>query len=182
MNAIFITLFILGGLILLFVSPDKFLPSMLSAGEKAGAVCLSLIASYSVWLGFMQVITDCRLTDKLSRALKPLTKKLFRTDEGETLSALATNISANVLGLGGIATPYGIRAASLLEGRKQEKRAHAILMVLASTSLQLIPTTAVSLLSMHGSANPYSVILPTLLSSAVCTLTGLTLVMLIYRK
>lgn len=92
------------------------------------------------------------------------------------------NVSANLLGLGGIATPYGMEAAKLLERGKSPAYSHAMLFVLAATSLQILPNTAISLLSMYGSSNPYSVILPTLLTSAFSTALGIILVKLLVKK
>jgi len=181
-NAVFIFFFIIGGSALLLLSPSQFLPAMLSAGEKAGAVCVTLLSSYAIWCGFMQVMTDCKITDKLARALKTPIKKLFRTEDKETCSALAMNISANILGLGGIATPYGIRAAELLSSKKDGERGQATLFVLSSSSLQLLPTTALSLMSAGGSENPSSIIAPTAIAALICTATGLALLSLFYRK
>ncbi len=162
--------------------PDAFLPALLAAGEKAGTLCVTLLASYSVWLGFMQVMTDCSLTDKFSRLLTPLSKKLFATEDKAALEAITMNLAANILGLGGVATPYGVKAASLLEKQPRARYAHAMLFVVAATSLQLIPTTALSLLTLYGSQNPAFIVLPSLAASALSTLLGVILVKLLVKK
>lgn len=181
MNIIFIVVFILSGVAVAILSPESFFPILLGAGEKASALCLSLLASYCIWLGFMQVLADCSLADKISRGLKPLSKKLFKVDD-ETLTVVAMNLSANILGLSGIATPYGIKAAQLLEGKENSRYAHAMLFVLSATSLQILPTTVLSLLILYGSENAYSIILPTLLATALSTGIGALSVKLLVRK
>lgn len=182
MNIIFIVIFILSGVAIVILSPESFFPILLGAGEKASALCLALLASYCIWLGFMQVLADCSLTDKISKGLKPLSKKLFKVDDDETLTVITMNLSANILGLSGIATPYGIKAAQLLEGKENSRYAHAMLFVLSATSLQILPTTVISLLILYGSENAYSIILPSLLTTALSTVIGALLVKLVIRK
>ena len=115
MNILFVTVFILSSIILLFISPDTFLSALLDGSSKSATLCLSLLATYSVWLGLMQVWEDSGVSRAVSRLLKPVAKKLFKTDDEETLNALAMNASVNLLGISGAATPYGIRAAQLLD-------------------------------------------------------------------
>lgn len=154
---------------------------MLGAAQKAATLSIALLASYCVWMGFMQVLTDCRLTQKLSKGLKPLCKRLFKTEDKEAAESLSMNLSSNLLGLSGVATPYGMRAAELLEKGKNSAYSHAMLFVIAATSVQLLPNTVISLLTLYGSADPYSIILPTFLASVISTAAGVALVKLLVR-
>ena len=79
-------------------------------------------------------------------------------------------MAANMLGLGNAATPAGIRAAQLLEGQGRAGiNALAMLMVLNSSSLQLIPTTVITLRAAAGAAQPADIWPATLVSSGVAT-------------
>lgn len=182
MNLLFLLLFLLGGCAMAFLSPENFLPTLLKAGERAGALCVSLVASYGVWMGLMQVMTDCRLSDKLSRGLKPLTQRLFLMRDEKAVQALTMNLSANLLGLSGLATPYGIRAVEESEGKQNGAFTQSMLFVISATSLQVLPTTAISLLTLHGAKDPYAIFLPTLLSTALSTAVGIALVFLLCRR
>ncbi|HCE34149.1 MAG TPA: nucleoside recognition protein, partial [Clostridiales bacterium] len=51
-----------------------------------------------------------------------------------------------------------------------------------ATSIQLIPATVMSLLASNGATNPSSIILPTLISTAVSTVAGIILVKVLYKK
>ena len=167
---------------MIIFSPEEFFPAMLSAGEKAATLCVTLLSSYCIWMGFMQVLTDCALTDKISKKLTPLAKKLFKVNDKTTLEAITMNLSANILGLSGIATPYGIQAASLMEGKQNAYYSQAMLFVISATSLQVLPTTVISLLSSYGSANPYDIILPSFITTAFSTVLGVLLTKLLVRK
>lgn len=181
MNLIFTLIFLLSLVIFSFFSPGKALSAMTDGGQKALSLSMSLIVIYSIWSGILQVAEDSGIVKKISIRLKPLIKKLFSDPSDDETEDLAVNISANILGMGGIATPAGISATTKMCGRKNFDGA-ATLFVLASTSIQLLPTTVISLRQAFSSANPSLVFLPSLLSSAVCTAIGLSLCFLLKKR
>ena len=83
MNGIFAAVFLISAVMFLICDPEGFLPALLSGGEKAAALSLSLLAVYCVWLGFFKVLEKSGLAGKLSRGVFPLAKRLFRTDDKE---------------------------------------------------------------------------------------------------
>lgn len=176
MNAAFALVFTLASAVFLIFRPDGFLPALLSGAEKAAVLSLSLLASYCVWLGFFEVLERSGLSDALSKRLRPLTRRLFRSDSEEALSAATGNLTANLLGLPGAPTPLGIRAtqAFLREGNGY---AAELLFVLNATSLQLFPTTVIALRLSAGSASPADIFLPTLLATLVSSAAGLLLML-----
>lgn len=175
MNAIFTVIFFICTLLLLCLSPEQFLAALLDGAGKGATVCVSLVATYSVWLGLMRVWEDSGLAHALSRFTKPLAKRLFCTEDEETLQAVSMNLSVNLLGISGAATPYGIRAAKLFDRSPNAEYSSAMLFVLNATSLQLIPTSIIGVRVAMGSANPNFVIIPTLLASLLTTLLGIAL-------
>lgn len=179
MNAIFCLLFLLSSLLLLFTSPTDFLPALLAGGEKAITLLFVLLSSYTVWMGFFQLVEDTGLAKKISRLFSPLLNVLFQTREKETLSVISSNLSANLLGLAA-ATPLGISASRLLYAKGQ-KNDLIMLFVLNATSLQLLPTTVFSLRIANSSLHPYSIFLPTLLTTLFSTLLGILCVKVFFR-
>ena len=115
MNAIFTVLFLVCTLLLLCTSPDLFLGALLDGAGKGASICVSLIATYSVWLGLMKVWEDSGLASSIARFTKPLARKLFKTNNEEALEAISMNLSVNLLGISGAATPYGVKTAQLLD-------------------------------------------------------------------
>ncbi len=182
MNAVFAVIFILSAALLLLFDPSGFLPALLDGASRSATLCLALLSSYAAWLGLMRLWEKSGVTRGISRLLKPLSKKLFRTQDEETLSAIGMNLSANLLGIGGAATPYGIRAAELLEQRNPHARyASSMLFVVNATSLQLIPTSVVAMRVAAGSVSAADIILPTMLATAFSTLLGVLLTRLFIR-
>ncbi len=169
MNAIFTVVFLSSAVILLFVEPNGFLSALLDGSSKSATVCVSLLATYAVWLGLMQVWEDSGVSRGVSRLLKPLAKKLFKTNDSDTLNAISMNLSVNVLGISGAATPYGIKACQLLDKSEHAEYASSMFFVLNATSIQLLPTSIIGVRVSMSSASPYDVVLPIILTSIFST-------------
>ena len=175
MNAIFTVVFLSSAGILLIVEPNGFLSALLEGSAKSATVCVSLLATYAVWLGLMQVWEDSGVSRAVSRLLKPLAKKLFKTNDEETLNAISMNLSVNVLGISGAGTPYGIKACKLLDKSKHAEYSSAMFFVLNATSIQLLPTSIIGVRVAMYSSSPYDVVFPILITSLFSTLLALIL-------
>lgn len=181
MNVIFTAVFLLSALLFLIFDGEAFLPTLLSGGQKAATLSLSLLAGYCVWLGFFQVLEESGLAKKLAKGVTPLCKKFFRTQDEEVISLVAGNLSANVLGLPGAPTPLGIRATERFMA-KGNRYGASMLFVLNATSLQLLPTTVIALRAAEHSAAPSDILLPTLICTLFSTLLGGLCVRLLIKK
>ncbi len=186
MNKIWFWLSVTSICVLTYVNPEIVLPSMLEASENTIKLCVSLCAIYAVWLGILQVMEDSGLNKKLSKFLSPVSKKLFGNVDDKTNELLCMNISCNILGMGGAATPLGIKAMQRLDdGSGTANRAMIMLIVFASTSLQILPTTVIGLRITAGSATPSDIIIPTIIAAVATTFCGLFLAMFcdkVYKK
>ena len=171
MNAIFTVIFLLSAVILCFTAPTQFLPALLGGGQRALTTALTLFCVYAVWMGLSAVAEDCRLTQKGAKLLSPLCGKLFKTKDENALKDISMNLSCNLLGIGGAATPYGVKA---VEGLEKEGNFYAqnLLFIINATSIQLIPTTVIALRASAGSINAADIALPSLLATIVSTAVG----------
>lgn len=175
MNILFAFLFCVCGVAILFHSPHLFFATLLDGASKAATTCLALLSSYAVWMGLIQVWEDCGIAGKVAKLVKPVARKLLKTEDEEALTAVSMNLSVNLLGISGAATPYGIQAANLLDKTENAEYASAMFFVLNATSLQLFPASIVAVRTSFGSANPTDIILPTLLTTLFSTLLGVVL-------
>ena len=165
--------------VLIFVDPGATLDAMIGASTSALELCIELCAVYAVWLGLLEIVDVSGLGQKLARFLRPLIKKLFRVDNEEIQKMIALNMSANMLGLGNAATPMGIKAMQALDdGSGKANFSMIMLIVVNATSIQLLPSTVISLRSNAGSADAADIILPTLLSTIVTTGLGIAFVLI----
>ena len=179
MNKIWLFMMLISLGVLLFVNPAATLDEMIGASAGALELCIELCAVYAVWLGLLEIVDASGLGQKLARLLRPVIKKLFRVDNQEIQKMIALNMSANMLGLGNAATPMGIKAMRAMDdGSGKANFSMIMLIVINATSIQLLPSTVISLRSNAGSTNAADIILPTLLSTIVTVTVGITLVLI----
>jgi spore maturation protein A len=179
MNVIFWVVCLLSACIFMIQNPQIFLSSLLDGTSKSAVLCFSLISTYAVWLGLMRVWQDSGLATAVSARLYPLTKRLLKTNDRETLDCLSMNLAVNMLGISGAATPYGIRGARLLDKTEHAEHSSAVFFILNATSLQVIPTSVIGVRTALQSTAPADIVLPTLITSAFSTILGLLLVCLL---
>lgn len=151
--------------------------ALLDCGSAAVALALTLAGAYCLWCGVLEVMERAGLNARLARALRPLLRRLFPglPAGGQAESAIATNFAANLLGMGNAATPAGLQAMEAL--RRCASAAEplptdnmCLFLILNSSSLQLAPTTLISLRAAAGSQAPADIFLPCLLASLGSTL------------
>ncbi len=169
MNVIFTVIFLASLVVMAFVAPSELLSSLLGGAERSAKTALTLFCIYAVWMGISRVAETSGLSKKAAKALAPLSKKLFRTDEPAAVENLAMNLSCNLLGIGGAATPYAVKAIGELE-KTGNDFAQKLLFVINATSIQIIPSTVIALRAGAGSANPADIFLPSLICTALSTL------------
>ena len=182
MNALFVIIFLFSCFLLLITSPDSFLSSVLEGGKQGAVVCCALIGTYSVWMGLMRVWEDSGVSKAFSKLLKPIVKRIFQTDDEETLQTISMNLSVNFLGISGAATPYGVKAAALLNQTKNAEYHSALFFVLNATSIQLLPTAIIAVRTSMASIAPGDIVLPTMLTSLFSTLLGVLLTKIFIPK
>ena len=142
-------------------------------GAAAGVeLCISMAGVLCLWMGVMEVMRRSGLSDKLTRLLKPLLKRLYPdfAKDGKVMDTIAANVSANLLGLGNAATPLGIEAARRMSRKTPGVASDSLCMLVVcnTASIQLIPTTVASLRAAAGCATPFD-ILPAVWVTSVCS-------------
>lgn len=159
----------------------------LEGASTAIELCLSMTGSICLWCGILEVLDQCGLSKKLAQCLKPLLKKLYpdTANDPQTLNHIATNVSANLLGLGNAATPSGIRATQHLS--KHCKPSHiaspslCLFIVCNTASIQILPTTVASLRAANGSQSPFE-ILPAVWITSTLSVTFAIVICKIFEK
>lgn len=179
MNVLFVCIFAISSALVVLRDASAFLPALLEGAGNAVTLCLSLLAVYAVWMGFLQVAQDAGVLRGMSRAMLPLTRRLFRTQNTQALEQISVNLAANLCGMGGAATGAGISAMRLLD---RERYSQEMFFVVNCAGLQFFPSTIISLRAQAGSLRPLSVLLPALLASLFSLALGILLVRLFCRR
>ncbi len=181
MNAIFSIFLIISSVLVAIFSPDKLIPTMTSSIKTAIDINLTIFAVNAVWLSVFSVLEKLNLTKKLSRLMQKPLSLVFERDNSENLELIATSLTANMLGLGGVATPIGIKACQSLEKSKSFFN-QTMLIVISATSIQILPTTAISIRSIFGSLTPSDILLPSIISTAFSTTLGILLTKIFVKR
>ena len=183
MDKIWLAIMLLSLIFLLFNSPETALTSMITASGSAVNLAVKLLAVYAVWLGLIEIVKRTELSRKLSSLLSPLIDLLFGKVDNKAKDYIAMNMSFNMLGVGNAATPTGIKAFNALQdGSDKATATMVMLLVINTTSIQLLPTTIIGMRVTVGSANATDIIMPSLIATIISTVVGVIFVKLIYRK
>lgn len=140
-------------------------------GAQAGIeLAIAMAGSLCLWSGVGKLLSGTGAADLLSRLLQPLLGRLFPTTREDPLlrRSLSANVCANLLGLGNAATPMGIAAAKRLNRDGTATHELCRLIVLNTSSLQLIPTSVAAVRSALGCAAPFD-ILPAVWITSLCS-------------
>lgn len=155
----------------------------LNSAKEAVSLCITMLGVMSLWTGILEIGQKAGLVEQITRRMKPVLRFLFpRLPEGHPAEdAIATNIIANVLGLGWAATPAGLAAISELAELEKERRhvpegvasnEMCTFLIINISSLQLIPVNMIAYRSQYGSVNPAAIVGPAIVATTVSTLTA----------
>ncbi len=179
---------------------DEVTNAALDSAGEAISLCLTMAGVVALWMGLMEIAKRAGLIDKLTRGISPFLTFMFpgipKTHPARQY--IATNIIANIMGLGWACTPAGLKAmeelAKLEEQRgtqgysRLQERGKSVpndekmgterrasnemctFLILNISSLQLIPVNMIAYRSQYGSANPASIIAPAIAATLFSSL------------
>lgn len=158
------------------ISPMQMLgDSIFSSAHQAVELSISLIGIMAFFLGLMKIAEACGLLGILAKALQPIMVRLFPDvpPNHPAQGAIIMNISANLLGLGNAATPFGIKAMQALDSlnphRGTATNAMVLFLAMNTVSITLVPSKIIALRSAAGSHYPSEIISTTLFASICAT-------------
>lgn len=164
-----------------------------AAGAAEGAAaaiesCISLLGIMCLWTGLAKIGEKAGLIRVFAKILRPITRLLFpRLDpNGKAVNSIVMNMVANLFGMGNAATPLGIKALGELNrlngGRHTASDEMCMFVVVNTASIQLLPTTLISMRQAWGSASPGEVIVPVWIVSIIAVCAGVTVAKLFERR
>ena len=161
--------------------------STFDSSKTAFEVSLGLTGVLSLWLGIMKIGENSGLINALSRWLSPVFCRLFPDiPKGHpVMGSIFMNMSANMLGLDNAATPMGLKAMKELQelNPKKDTATNPMIMflVMNTSGLILIPVSIMMYRSQMGAAQPTDIFIPTLITTAISTIVGVTAVSIAQR-
>lgn len=163
----------------------------LNSAKEAVTLCITMMGVMSFWVGLMKIAEKSGIIGGLSKKMSPLLRFFFpEIPKGHPANEyIATNIIANVFGLGWAATPAGLKAMESLEQLEESRRREGgtkrgavprgvantemcTFLILNISSLQLIPVNVIAYRSQYGSVNPTEIVGPAIVATVISTLTA----------
>lgn len=162
--------------------------TLFESAEASIETCLNILGIVSLWSGLMNIAEKSGLIQKAQKLVYPVIKILFPEvpKNSPAIGNIAMNMTANIIGLGNVATPVGLKAMEELQSINPQKdtlsKAMMMLLVLNMSSIQLIPTTVIALRASFGSENPAEIVIPVIIASFTAVFVGIIIVKIMYLK
>jgi spore maturation protein SpmA len=141
---------------------------------------LPLVGIMAMWLGIMRLAERAGLVALLARALRPLMVWLFPDVPANhpAMGSMLMNMAASILGLGNAATPLGLRAMKDLETLNPHPgtatNAMCTYLAINTSSIQLIPATAIAVLAANNSSNPTAIVGTSIMATTCAAIAAVT--------
>ncbi|NLL18751.1 MAG: spore maturation protein [Clostridia bacterium] len=145
----------------------------LSSAQRAVTIALELIGIMALWLGLLKIAEEAGMVRLLARIMRPFTSFLFPSvpKDHPVMGAILMNLSANILGLGNAATPFGLKTMqglqSLNSNPDEASDAMCTFLALNTSCITLIPATIIGVRAAAGSQNPSEIVGATIFATGV---------------
>ena len=175
------TIFIFCGIIYAIVTNnvDVVNNTIMESSKTSLDMIIQIFPVLALGMGLMKKKKKSKLLDKFSNLISPVLTKLFPEIPAghESLSYIASNIIANVFGLGSAATPFGLKAMESLQNLNKKKdtasRSMITFLIINTSGVTLVPTTIISMRMMYKSVNPTSILLACIIGTTCSTIGGI---------
>lgn len=186
-NLIWFLLIVIGILYSFISGNGNISDIILNSSYDTWDMIISIGPLVVLWSGIMNIAEKSGLLLKFSKLLTPLLKKLMPSIKNDkAFLYISSNIAANMLGLGSVATPAGLKAMKELDkdnkGSSVASEGMITFLVLNTSGVTIIPMTVIALRMGYGSVDPYKVIIPSIIATFMSSLSGLLLDYIIRRK
>lgn len=163
----------------------------LNSAKEAVTLCITMLGIMSFWVGLMKIAESSGIISGMVKKLNPVLNFLFpNIPKGHAAREyIATNMIANVFGLGWAATPAGLKAMETLQEINLEEckkkgvtkfrdtdiatKEMCDFLIINISSLQLIPVNIIAYRSQYGSVNPTEIVGPALVATTCGTLAAI---------
>ncbi len=159
----------------------------IDAARTSVDIALTLAGQMTLWLGLMGILKRAGAMEVLARWLRAPMRRLFPDvpENHPAMGSMVLNLSANILGLDNAATPFGLKAMRELDTLSRTPgtatNAMTLFLVINTSGLAVIPTTAVALRAAAGSHNAAGIILPSIVGTLVSTTVAIAVAVLLSR-
>ena len=153
----------------------------LDSAREAVSLCITMAGVMALWMGLMEIAQESGMIAKMTKGIRPFLRFMFPKlpEDHPAGQYRATNLIANVLGLGWACTPAGLKAMEQLAELEKQRHGQGTtaasnemctFLILNISSLQLIPVNMIAYRSQYGSVHPTAIVGPALAATAASTI------------
>lgn len=131
---------------------------------------MSFLGVMCFWSGMIKILKNTKILGRIQKVLNPFIEKFFDTEGEKSKELISLNMVSNMMGIGNAATPIGIQAMKEMEktaSKKGMSYGMAMFVLMNTLSIQIIPTTIISVRASLGSEKSGSIIIPVWIVSVV---------------
>lgn len=168
-------------------TPAEIGAAALASAKSSVELALGLIGYIALFLGLMKIVEEAGGLKAMARLIRPILIRLFPEVpvDHPAMGAMIMNISANALGLGNAATPFGLKAMAELNKLNKEEgtatNAMVLFLAINTSGLALLPTGIIGLRAEFGSLDPAVIFPTTLIATGLSTIVGISVAKLFSR-
>lgn len=160
--------------------------SIFDSTESAINLSLTMLGTMCLWNGIIQIASNTRIVEKLSKILNPIIRFLFPEIKNKEIEKeISMNMISNILGLGNASTPLGLKAMKSMQEENEDKEVLSnsmlMLIVINTASIQIIPTTVIAIRTSLGSKNPTSIVFPVWVATIAAAIAGIFMTKLLIK-
>ena len=153
--------------------------TIINSSKEGITLCISMLGVMSLWMGIMQIAKAAGIIESLTNLLRPVIRLLFPRIPNRHIvnEYIASNIIANILGLGWAATPMGLKAMKELKKLNKGSEVASVdmctFLIINISSLQLTPVNVIAFRSEYGSINPSEILGAGIVATTISTIAGI---------
>ena len=170
-----------------FINPSIVIESITNSSKSAIENIFVIASMLVFWSGMFNILSNANLLSKLSKKLYGLVSFLFKKSEVTEKSKeyISLNIASNIMGVGNAATVNSLKGIEELQKSNSNKeklnKSMATFIILNTASLQIIPTSMISLRTLYGSDDPTKIIIPVICVSLISLIVSICSLNLLWR-
>ncbi|WP_008314313.1 nucleoside recognition domain-containing protein [Leptolyngbya sp. PCC 6406] len=153
--------------------------AIFESAANAVTLAIGLIGALALWLGLIKVVEAAGMMQVIARLIRPVMVRLFPDvpPDHPAMSAIIMNMAANALGLGNAATPIGLKAMAELNKLNPlpgtATSAMCLFLAINTSSLTILPISAITVRAGAGATNPAAIILPSIVATCCSTVVAI---------
>lgn len=167
---------------------DEMNNSIFASISNVVTLVLTLVGNMCLWCGIIKIIQETSIMKFLEKLIKPFLNWLYKDAKNnkKAMDAISINTVANIIGIGNAATSSGLQAMEEMQKENKEKDkltdSMVMLIVLNTASVQILPTTIMSIRASLGAQNPADIIVPIWISTITGTIVGIVVTKIMLKK